>query len=239
EKDWVDARFRAMDTGPTFDATFAVRDGVRRQLVYKGTAIRVGDHGEGAWLFDRCQMRWAAGWTGDFLKHSDRRFGLLNTPEPAGVTAVITASGPGWADADGNWTTDTPPTVPLPSKWAKYHGIYLHGKRVAGVYSVGGVEILDAPWAERNGGYIRLTRSLAVGPSPRVLKCHIATIDEKRHHALQGRFNSLGLNGPEGTERNFLLNGDRTVSMQREGSRLVLVVEAHDRPLAFQLVIWT
>src|SRR5262249_9629854 len=104
---------------------------------------------------------------------------------------------------------------------------------------VGGVEILDAPWAERNGGYIGLTRSLVVGPSPRVLKCHIATIDEKRHHALQGRFNSLGLNGPEGTERNFLLNGDRTVSMQREGSRLVLVVEAHDRPLAFQLVIWT
>ena len=62
EKDWVDARFWSMDTGPTFDATFAIRDSLRRQLVYKGTAIRVGDHGEGAWLFDRCQMRWAAGW---------------------------------------------------------------------------------------------------------------------------------------------------------------------------------
>jgi hypothetical protein len=240
EKDWVDARFRSMDTGPTFDATFAIRDGLRRQLVYKGTAIRVGEHGEGAWLFDRCQMRWAAGWTGDFLKHSDRRFGLLNTPEPAGVLTLLTASGPGWADAEGNWTTDTPPTIPLPNKWAKFHGMYLKGKRAEVAYSVGGVQILDTPWAETDNGHIGLTRSLVVGPSSRPLKCFIATVDGKEMEGLGlGRWHVLNLPRPDRIVQNFRVYGDpRAVSIQREADRLILVVEPHDQPVACKLVSW-
>lgn len=239
EQNWVDARFRSMDTGPTFDATFTIRDGVRRQLVYKGTAIRVGDRGEGAWLFDRCQMRWAAGWTGDFLEHSERRFGLLNTPEPAGVVTVLTAPGPGWADADGNWTSETLPTVPLPSKWAKYHGMHLHGKRVAVVYSIGGVEVLDAPWAEADGANVGLTRSLVIGPSARVLKCHVATVDEKSLQAVaMTKWHMVSLPRPSGAIDYFWLHGDRAVSMQKDGSRLILVVEPRDRPVACKLVAW-
>jgi len=239
EKDWVDARFRSTDTGPTFDATFAILDGLRRQLVYKGTAIRVGEHGEGAWLFDRCQMRWVAGWTVDFLKHSDRRFGLLNTPEPAGVLSLLTSPGPGWAGADGNWVTDTPPTLPLPHKWAKYHGMYLHGKQVAVVYTIGGVEVLDAPWAESDGGYVGLTRSLVIGPSSRVLKCHIATVDEKALEAVgTGTWPMLGLRRPDGATDYFWVHGDRSVSLQKESSRLILVIEPHERPVACKLVSW-
>jgi hypothetical protein len=240
EKDWVDARFRSMDTGPTFDATFAIRNGFRRQLVYKGTAIRVGERGEAAWLFDRCQMRWAAGWTGDFLKQSDRRFGLLNTPEPAGVLSVFTAPGPGWADPDGNWATDTPPTVPLPSKWAKYHGMYLQRKRAAVVYSVGGVEVLDGPWIETDNGYVGLTRSLVVGPSSRVLKCLVATVDDKAAEVLgPGKLRMLSLSRPDGTVQNYRVHGDPAAAIQIEGSRMVLAIAPHDKPVGCKVVIWS
>src|SRR5262249_51465650 len=84
DADWVDGGLRQMDTGPTFDATFAYPAGKGKVLAYKGTAVKVGDGGV---LFDRGQLRLAAGWTGGYLHHSDRRFGLLNTPEPAGPLA--------------------------------------------------------------------------------------------------------------------------------------------------------
>ena len=74
-------------------------------MVYKGTAISVGDKGEAAVLFDRNQLRFAAGWTGGFLNHVDRRFGLLNTPTPAGDDAVRTTRAPGWADREGQLRT--------------------------------------------------------------------------------------------------------------------------------------
>src|SRR5262249_32394878 len=81
---WVDTRLRQMDTGPTFNATIAYPGPGGRTIAYKGTAIRIGDKGEAAVLFDRNQLRLAAGWVAGFLHHSDRRFGLLNTPTPAG-----------------------------------------------------------------------------------------------------------------------------------------------------------
>jgi hypothetical protein len=101
DADWIDPRLRKMDTGPTFNATFAYQHTGKRVLVHKGTAIRIGEKGEGAVLFDRNQLRMAAGWTGGYLNHSDRRFGLLNTPTPAGKLLFSTKSEAGWADPDG------------------------------------------------------------------------------------------------------------------------------------------
>src|SRR5262249_35972304 len=40
DPDWIDARLRKMDTGPTFNATMAYRHGGKRVPVYKATAIR-------------------------------------------------------------------------------------------------------------------------------------------------------------------------------------------------------
>ena len=67
-------------------------------MVFKGTAIRVGEKGEAAVLFDRCQMRFAAGWTGKYLNHSSTRFGLLNTMVfthlPSNVLLILVAFAP-------------------------------------------------------------------------------------------------------------------------------------------------
>jgi hypothetical protein len=165
--DWVDNRFQQMDTGPTLNAT-ADYPGPRGKVkVFKATAIKAA---AGSVLFDRGQLRLAAGWTGGYLNHSIRRFGLLNTPTPAGPLAFTTSAGPGWADPDGKWDDPYPATAPLPRSWAKYRGLYLHGDRVVLSYTVGGVEVLDSPWAEAGDGGTVFARTVEVGPSDRPMK---------------------------------------------------------------------
>src|SRR5262249_55038059 len=149
---------------------------------YKATAIRVGDKGEAAVVFDRNQLRLAAGWTGGYLSHSDVRFGLLNTPTPAGRVAFSTPQGPGWAGPEGNRGNselrDPPPTAPLPRSWAKYKGLYLHGKRVVLSYTVGDVPVLESPWAETARGQTVLTRTLEVGPCRRALHALVCELPD-------------------------------------------------------------
>jgi hypothetical protein len=173
DADWIDARFRVMDTGPYQNATFEHPSWKGKALVYKGTAVRVGDQGEAAVLFDRCQMRYAAGWTGAYLVHSDKRFGLLDTPRPAGEIVFATAPGLGWANPDGNWNDPHPPTAPLPADWAKFRGLHLHGKHAVLEYTVGGVAVLDSPWVETRDGLTLLTRTLEVGPSEKPLTLRV------------------------------------------------------------------
>src|SRR5262245_19254303 len=41
DKDWVDGRFKQMNTGPFLNATFRYPLGNKQETVYKGTAIRL------------------------------------------------------------------------------------------------------------------------------------------------------------------------------------------------------
>src|SRR5262249_6015340 len=117
DKDWIDSRLRVMDTGPFFDATLEFSGLLGKTRAFRGTAINLTPYGHAAVLFDRNQLRWAAGWTGGYLRHSDRRFGLLNTPAPAGPLAFATTTGLGWANPAGTWDNPHPATAPLPRQW--------------------------------------------------------------------------------------------------------------------------
>lgn len=163
DKDWVDPRFRKTDTGPTFNGTLDYPSWAGKVRAYKGTAVRLGEKGEAAVIFDRNRLRLAAGWTGGFLNHSERRFALLNTPTPAGDIAFATAQGPGWA---GPEVPAGPPTAPLPRDWGRFRGLYHHGKRVVLSYLVGDTGVLDAPWFEDG----LFTRSVEVGRSDGTLR---------------------------------------------------------------------
>ncbi|MBN9121573.1 MAG: hypothetical protein J0I06_20900 [Planctomycetes bacterium] len=146
DKDWTDPRFREMDTGPFFDCTMRYPLGKGQQTVYKATVVKLGPKGEAAAVFDRNTLRLSAAWTGGFLNHSDRRFGLLNTPTPKGEMVFAAPAGPGWADPNGKWeTAEKRFTAPLPKEWAKYRGLYVHGDRVVFSYTVGGREVLESP----------------------------------------------------------------------------------------------
>ena len=165
DKDWIDARFRTMDTGPALNCTMDYPFGPGKQRVYKASVVRFAD-GKGGAVFDRSTCQLAAAWTGGYLQHSDRRFGLLNTPFPVGKMLFAAASGPGWANADGDWMP--PPgrfTAPLPKAWVKYRGHYVRGDRVAWAYDVNGVRVVESVRPEGDG----LARFLTIDPSPKSL----------------------------------------------------------------------
>ncbi|MBX3438749.1 MAG: hypothetical protein KF861_14740 [Planctomycetaceae bacterium] len=171
DEHWIDPRLRAMDTGRTWNATFRYPDAGRvdkdgqpvMHRSFKGTAIRIGDEGEAAIIFDRNQLRWACAWTGDFLSHSDRRFALLNTPQPAGDVQFATSPGAGWSRADGEWPESPSATGPLPRDWAHFEGMHRHGDRTILSYTVGETgRVLEMPWIEHREEFDIFTRTFVI-----------------------------------------------------------------------------
>ena len=146
EANWVDGRFRQMNTGPFLNCTMRYPFGKGGAVRVQGDGGETGREGEAGAVFDRATMRLSAAWTGGYLNHSDRRFGLMNTPTPKGEMVFALPTGPGWADPGGKWEATTKPfTSPLDPKWAKYRGMYVHGDRVVFSYTVGKCEVLDSP----------------------------------------------------------------------------------------------
>ncbi len=146
DKDWIDGRLRLMDTGPFFNCTMRYPLGKGQEMVYKATVVKLGAKGDAGAVFDRSTMRLSAAWTGGFLNHSDRRFGLINTPTPKGEMVFAVPAGPGWADPNGKWEVKEKAfTAPLPKEWVKYRGHYIHGDRVVFSYTVGDREVLESP----------------------------------------------------------------------------------------------
>jgi hypothetical protein len=173
DADWKDGRFRQMDTGPFLNCTMDYPRDKGKERVFKATVVKLGEKGDAAVVFDRCTMRLAAGWAGGWLNHSDRRFGLLNTPTPKGGMVFASVTGPGWfaADQDDHFPTPPPlrPTIPLPKSVASYKGLYLHKGRVVLAYRVDQTDIFESFSTERHNGMDVLVAHLEIGPSKKTL----------------------------------------------------------------------
>ncbi len=166
DKDWIDKRFRKMDTGPFLNCSLEYPYGIQAIRVTRGTAIKVGDKGEATVVFDRNLMRWAAGWTGGWLELSDRRFGLLNVALPIGQMAFSTPVVPGY----GSGATATAPTEPLPAERAAYKGLYLHGNRVVIALTVDGVAVWESPRYQKIGDFDTFIRDVKIDASGKRLR---------------------------------------------------------------------
>jgi hypothetical protein len=160
ETNWVDGRFREMDTGPFLNCSMRYPLGKDQPMVFKATAVKLGD--KAGVVFDRSTMRLAAGWAGGWLTHSDRRFGLMNTPTLSGEVVFAGGPGPGWAATDGGWDVAWKATRPLPSDWARFRGVYLEGDRTLLNFQVNGCDVLEAYASERVDGLTILTRTINV-----------------------------------------------------------------------------
>jgi len=160
DPEWDDNRFQTMNTGPFQNATFKYPISTQG-LVYKGTAVKLGDS---TVLFDRATMRLAGAWTGGYLYNGNRRFALLNTPMPAANTKMIFGlpSAPGWADAKGQFPPIAKATAPLPPEYARYRGHYVNGDRIVFSYTIHGVGVLDTAKAVTTLGKVGIVRTLQI-----------------------------------------------------------------------------
>ena len=120
----------------------------------KGLNIRVGPKLEAAVCYDTERMRFAAAWSGGFLKLPSERKALGGVPQPAGKLLLRTAMAPGWAGPRGEWNATNPPTItstnvfsmgPLSREWAKWRGHYRNGHKIVLSYSVGATDVLEMP----------------------------------------------------------------------------------------------
>ncbi len=197
DKDWIDTRFRLMDTGPFFNCTMRYPHGKGQETVYKATVVKLGPKGEAGAVFDRNTMRLSAAWTGGFLNHSDRRFGLINTPTPKGEMMFAAPAGPGWADPDGKWDAKEKRfTAPLPKEWAKYRGHYVHGDRIVFSYTIGDREVLESPVLETTrDGKTTVLRVIEVRPGKTKVGLARLPVGEKPEWFAESEIATLAFDG--------------------------------------------
>lgn len=171
-KPWVD-----MDYGPFLTASIEAPH-PRTNLAYKGIAINLGKTAGSAdneaIVFDTDLLRYAAGWTGNFLALQGVVFDGAHWAYPAidGRQSFGNPMLPGWA-RDGSFADPREyPFGPLPREWARWQGLYLHGQQVIFAYTVGGVPVLEMPSLERRGEISAFARvlNLAASPTEQVLQ---------------------------------------------------------------------
>jgi hypothetical protein len=115
--------------------------------INKAVSINLGNGATVAFDTEMCKL--ALGWTGGFVRLPTGRDGLEGMPKPDSTNIIFTTpAGPGWADADGNFTDGRPEFKgkkygPLPKEHAKWKGIYLDGDKAVLSYTVGKASVLE------------------------------------------------------------------------------------------------
>ena len=144
EKDWVDNRWQDTDVGTFLASNLRLPDG---SVIAKALTIRVGEHGEGAVVYDTetCTLR--AAWTGGFLRFDAGRFGLIGMPKIDGTTA-FTSLGEKQPHS-GN---------------RRFIGLHRGQGGPVLEYTVNGVRVLERVEALPSPAGIVFRRSLWVGP---------------------------------------------------------------------------
>ncbi len=158
-------KFMKMDYGPFLSHTIIVNSD---QTVNKGLAIQLGKPDEAAVLFDTELLRFAAGWTGGFLKYEGVAFGGEHGANPSipGQTVFITKPQPGWSSSIDFADPRPQGLGNLPGQRGHYKGIYRSGERVVLAYLIGNREVLDMPIFVR-GEQPAIRRVIEVGPGDR------------------------------------------------------------------------
>ena len=142
EADWVDNRWQQTDVGPFLQSSVQLPDGT----IAKALTVKVGDHDEGAVVYDTETGTLRAAWTGGFLELSPRRFGLIDMPKPAGELRFTGISQP----------------EPVTNRAFHFSGIRLGQGKVVLEYTVNGTRIRETPSLEQTPGGPVFRRTLWV-----------------------------------------------------------------------------
>lgn len=139
-----DDRWNEQDSGTLMGAQLHVG----KIQVHKGINVLLGDDGELAACFDPWSMTYRYVWSGGFVKYNGYRWG---------TSRGVTMDGKQLLHHSGVWKgNNTEERI----KDAKFHGVYRHGRHAAFSYSIGGLEVMDSPWASSINGVPVMIRSL-------------------------------------------------------------------------------
>lgn len=131
EESWRGDRWNATEHGSVVSNVFRGAS----LTIPKGVAVRLGETGKLAAVFNPQTLSFEAVWSNGFVRFSDVRQGLMDGMALEGE--VLTAT-----------RATRPPLV------FNYHGFYRHGPKTIFAYSVAGRELLDMAW-EENGQFVR------------------------------------------------------------------------------------
>jgi hypothetical protein len=193
-KEWAQKygqNYDKMDYGPFLACTVELEE---KNHALKGYAIHLGKQQEATIVFDTDLLRFAGAWTGGFLELTGVVFdGAHGTnPRPDGEFMFTAPQLPGALAGDPSEKLSKDPRPrpygPLPKEWAKYKGLHLNGDRVVLHYTVGDVDVWDAPWANSAGDDVIITRSIKLSPSdqPTTLLLDKPTDQRKAYIATAG-----------------------------------------------------
>ncbi|HEU0010553.1 MAG TPA: DUF6797 domain-containing protein [Verrucomicrobiae bacterium] len=149
------------DRGPFFSGTIRARF-PGDNVTMKGVVVTLNEEKNAFICYDTDLMRVSLAWTGDYLKLGNymREISHPQPPEVAGAPVFGTKPGPGWAHGGSFADPRQNKQGPLPAPWAKYRGLYLHGRKVVLSYTVGSVNVLESPDAVTREGLTFVTRTL-------------------------------------------------------------------------------
>ena len=156
-----------MDYGPFLSAAIEVDP---ENIASKGVAIPLNEDGSTAALFDTAELRWAAGWHGDFVELRGIVYdGPHGTwPRIAGDPAWVNPAGPGVTmvfDASGAGNFDDPRNVPfgpLPVDHGRFEGMVPGDEGIVLRYSVGDATVLERMGVDHRDGLTVWSREFQV-----------------------------------------------------------------------------
>ena len=152
-----------MDYGPFLSAAIEVDS---ENIASKGIAIPLNDDGSTAALFDTAELRWAAGWQGDFVELRGIVYdGPHGTwPRIAGEPDWINPAGPG-IDAKIGGRFDDPRAVPfgpLPKDLGRFEGLVAGEDGIVLRYTVGDATVLERMTAADRDDLLVWSREIEV-----------------------------------------------------------------------------
>jgi len=174
-------RWEKMDVGPFFSATLSGKLPPGHAATPKAIIVRLGEEPQHAAAFDVDLLRMGLCWRGveregigAVLHLSSNREGLGGGPHVRGEPLLGLTNRPGWARGESFQDPRRRKAGPLPKDWARYRGLYTHGKRVIFEYTVGGKRVLDSPGVVQSGGTTAFTRDLEIAASDQPRRLLIA-----------------------------------------------------------------
>ncbi len=177
-----------MDYGPFLSAAIEVDPD---NIASKGIAIPLNDDGSIAALFDTAELRWAAGWRGDFVELRGIVYdGPHGTwPRIAGEPAWVNPPGPGVAvefEEDGPGNFNDPRSVPfgpLPTDHARFQGMVPGEDGIILRYSIGDATVLERMGVDDRDGLAVWSREFQVADVATPFDVSLFEVDDPEGHS--------------------------------------------------------